>query len=203
MLQLLLVRTTGCCWFYVSINKRETDNHIIKQPWADCNKPLPFRKHGVRLDYYQEFIAACGGRDSLKGLTTTEVNENFVKPATAHFQSSYCDMLSSQRHAAVGLLATVFTSHAWKYLFLDVIDALLYHFQDEPGIVVWFDLFSNNQHKAVDLDFHWWCNTLKTAIEQFGHTVMVLSPWQDPIPLTRAYLNCIAPRIPTVNLKWR
>ena len=103
---------------------------------ADCNKPLllPFPKHGVRLDYYQEFIAACGGRDSLKGLTTTEVNENFVKPATAHFQSSYCDMLSSQRHAAVGLLATVFTSHAWKYLFLDVIDALLYHFQDEPDM---------------------------------------------------------------------
>ena len=94
--------------------------------------------------------------------------------------------LSSQRHAAVGL-ATVFTSHAWKYLFLDVIDALLYHFQDEPGIVVWFDLFSNNQHKAVDLDFHWWCNTLKTAIEQFGRTVMVLSPWQDPIPLTRGW----------------
>ena len=124
-----------------SINKRETDNHIIKQPWADCNKPLPLRKHGVRLDYYQEFIAACGGRDSLEGLTTTEVNENFVKPATAHFQLSYCDMLSSQRHAAVGL-ATVFISHAWKYLILDVVDALLYHFQDEPDIIVWFDLFS-------------------------------------------------------------
>ena len=60
---------------------------------ADCNKPLPFPKHGVRLDYYHEFIAACGGRDALKGLTTTEVNDKFVKAATFATQSSYCDML--------------------------------------------------------------------------------------------------------------
>ena len=69
----------------------------------------------------------------MKGLTTTEVNDKFVKAATFATQSSYCDMLSSQGHAAVGL-ATVFISHVWKYLFLDVVDALLYHFQDEPDM---------------------------------------------------------------------
>jgi hypothetical protein len=69
--------------------------------------------------------------------------------------------------------ATVFISHAWKYTFLDVIDALVNHFQSTPDIIIWFDLFSNNQHKAIDLDFHWWCNTFKSAIQAFGHTVMV------------------------------
>jgi tetratricopeptide (TPR) repeat protein len=83
--------------------------------------------------------------------------------------------------------AKVFISHAWKYEFLDVVDALMYHFKDEADIIVWFDLFSNNQHKAVDLTFDWWCNTFKSAIQQFGRTVMVLAPWDDPIPLTRGW----------------
>ena len=48
-------------------------------------------------------------------------------------------------------------------------------------------MFSNNQHKAVDLDFDWWCNTFKSAIKDFGHTVMVFAPWNDPIPLVRGW----------------
>ena len=55
------------------------------------------------------------------------------------------------------------------------------------NVFIWFDLFANNQHLAVELDFNWWCGTFKSAIKQFGHTVMVLSPWIDPIPLTRAW----------------
>ena len=159
---------------------------VVIPPTDDTNKPLPFPKHGVHLSFANQFIAECGGRDALEGLTTTEVNDQFVKPATFAAQSSYCDMLTSQHHEAVGI-ATVFISHAWKYHFLDVVDALDYHFKVEPHIIIWFDLFSNNQHKAVDLDFHWWCNTFKSAIQMFGRTVMVLSPWSNPIPLTRGW----------------
>ena len=153
---------------------------------SNDGKPLPFPKHGVRLSFYSQFVEECGGRDALVNLTTTDVCERFVKPATARLQASYCDVLTRQQHAAVGL-ASVFISHAWKYAFLDVVDALLYHFRDEREVVVWFDLFSNNQHKAVDLDFYWWCNTFKSAIQMFGRTVMVLAPWSDPIPLTRGW----------------
>lgn len=147
---------------------------------------LPFPKDGVTLSYLADFFTACGGRKELKGLTTTEVNEKFVKPMTFFCLSSFCEMLKGQRHPAVGV-ASIFISHAWKYKFLEVVDALLYHFRDESGIVIWFDLFSNNQHKAVDLDFQWWSTTFKSAIEQFGRTVMVLAPWDDPIPLTRGW----------------
>jgi hypothetical protein len=48
-------------------------------------------------------------------------------------------------------------------------------------------LFSNNQHLAGSLPFEWWTNTFKSAIADFGHTVMVLSPWNNPIPFTRAW----------------
>jgi len=68
-----------------------------------------------------------------------------------------------------------------------VIDALEYHFRDTPDIIIWFDMFSINQHKAINFDFDWLCNTFKSAIKDFGHTVMVFAPWKDPVPLTRGW----------------
>ena len=101
-------------------------------------------------------------------------------------KSSYCDYLKTRDSDSVGD-AQVFISHAWKYAFLDVVDTLQYHFRDNPDTIIWFDLYSNNQHSAPDLDFHWWSTTFKSAIEQFNHTVLILSPWNDPVPLTRAW----------------
>jgi len=145
---------------------------------------LPFPKLGVSLIQLEAFVSSTGSRQrsSFEGLTTTDVCETIVKPLTAASQSSYCDMLGSASKPA-----QVFISHAWKFKFLDVVDALLHHFRDSPDTIIWFDLFSNNQHKAVDLDFDWWCGTFKSAISEFQHVVMVLAPWSDPIPLTRAW----------------
>eukprot|EP01042_Synura_sphagnicola_P000244 gene244-252_t len=97
--------------------------------------------------------------------------------------------------------AVVFISHAWKYIFLDVVEALQNHFRDEPDAVIWFDLFSNNQHLAPNLDFHWWGYTFKSAIAEFGRTVMVMAPWSNPIPLTRAW--CLFEVYCTVETKSR
>ena len=150
---------------------------------------LPFPKEGVRLSYFNDIIDSFGGRTALAGLTTTDVCNNFVKPACEALKASYCDYLSQTqiKHSCPVGKATVFISHAWKYVFLDVVEALQYHFRDDPDVIVWFDLFSNNQHQAVSLDFDWWCNTFKSAIEEFGHTVMIMAPWNDPIPLTRGW----------------
>ena len=147
---------------------------------------LPFPKIGIRLSSIEIFYNACGGRDKLIGLTTTEVNENFLKPLTEASGLSYCELLKSEGNDAVGK-ASIFISHAWKYLFLDVMDAVEYHLRNEPDSAIWYDLFSNNQHKATTLSFDWWCNTFKSAIQDFGRTVMVLAPWSDPIPLTRGW----------------
>ena len=154
----------------------------------NTNLPLPFPKDGIRLSSIDIFYNACGGKDKLKGLTTTEVNDKFLKPITLSCQLSYCEMLKSQSNHCIGT-AEVFISHAWKYEFLLVMDALEYHLRDEPDIIIWFDLFSNNQHKAVDLNFDWWCNTFKSAIQEFGRTIMVLAPWSNPIPFTRYILS--------------
>ena len=147
---------------------------------------LPFPKEGIKLSSWDTFINECGGRSMLEGLSTTDVNNLCQKPLTIHMKSSYCDYLKTRDSNSVGE-AQVFISHAWKYAFLDVVDTLQYHFWYNPDIIIWFDLFSNNQHSAPDLDFHWWSTTFKSAIEQFNHTVLILSPWNNPIPLTRAW----------------
>eukprot|EP01039_Chlorochromonas_danica_P005010 gene5011-5501_t len=172
---------------------------------SNNNSNTLFPKHGIRLSHFQVFIERCGGYDKLQGKTTAQVCEEYVKPMTTitSFSNneikklSYCEMLKrniQDRQIAVGI-ATIFISHAWKFLFLDVVEALRYHLKEErhehsnhlDDPILWFDLFSNNQHEAPKLDFNWWSSTFKSAIREFGHTILVLSPWQDPIPLTRAW----------------
>ena len=82
-------------------------------------------------------------------LGPTEVCESVVKPATIATQSSFCDMFVGKGRSDVVGTAVVFISHAWKYKFLDVVDALKSHFKATPDIIVWFDMFSNNQLKAA------------------------------------------------------
>lgn len=147
---------------------------------------LQFPKDGIKLRYLKDFIEHCGGRESFDNLTTAEVCKKYVMPDTAKLQVSFCDLLRRMDHPAVGI-ATVFISHTWKYYFLDVVDALFTFFVGNEDVVIWFDLFSNNQHTASALEIDWWTNTFKTAIGQIGHTVMVFAPWTDPIPLTRAW----------------
>ena len=144
-------------------------------------------KHGVRLQYVDEFISSCGGAAALRGLTTDDVCKQFVMPHTAPWKCSYCELLSAVNHPALALDGAIFISHAWKYEFLAVIEALQDTFRDTPDVVLWFDIFTINQHNTVTRDFDWWCTTFKSAIAHFGHTVMVLAPWMDPIPLTRAW----------------
>ena len=119
--------------------------------------------------------------------TTTDVCNNFLKPSCTEAKAqSYVEYLTEMSSPNVGR-ATVFISHAWKYNFLDVVDALQHHFSSEPDVYIWFDLFSNNQHKAPNLPFEWWSDTFLNAIGKLGRVVMVLSPWNNPIPFTRAW----------------
>jgi len=144
-------------------------------------------KHGVKLSFFNKFIDECGGRGALEGMTTTDVCNNFVKKWTEKHQCSFNDLLREMKHDAYHAQSDVFISHAWKYEFVKLVDILKHHFVDRPNVVVWFDLFSNNQHQAAALDYNWWATTFRTAIKEFGYTVMVLMPWDDPIPLQRAW----------------
>lgn len=171
--------------------------HTAPTTQREDNPTIPFPKDGVRLSVFWDFIHNCGGRNAVKqcGGTTADVSEHLMKPLTEGL--SYCDWLRKTNPDDVGP-AVVFISHAWKYNFLEVVGAIMDHFdfdckneehRNDPtkNIIVWFDMFSNNQYGTTNLDFIWWSTTFKSAIQQFGHTVMILAPWDDPIPLTRAW----------------
>jgi tetratricopeptide (TPR) repeat protein len=147
---------------------------------------IPFSLLGISLEGFRYFIDCCG-RQNLEGLTVTEVNERFQLKATDLTQMSYCDHLKSTGYERFINKAEVFISHAWMFKFLDTFDTLVDYFSDRPNIFIWFDMFSNNQHKAVSLDFSWWTGTFMSAIKEFGETVMVITPWNNPHPLKRAW----------------
>ena len=128
---------------------------------------------------------ACGGRDNLQGLTTTEVNEKFLKPLTEPHKISFCDLLKRQKHTAVGP-ASVFICHAHSSMFLDLIDALLYHFRDSSGVIVWIDIISSNQH-IITATAETTCSSLRSVIRHISHTVIVFSPSRSPVSVTRRW----------------
>jgi tetratricopeptide (TPR) repeat protein len=167
----------------------KVDHETVITTDRSFSETLPYPEDGVRLEVFLEFINLhCGGEEALKGKSTAYVSENFLKPATAETQQSFCELLKTQNRPGVST-ANRFVSHAWNCEFLDVVNALRYYSRDEDqsSVYYFFDLFSNNQHKAPHLTFDWWSNTFKNAIGKIGHTVIVLTPWQNPIALTRAW----------------
>ena len=65
---------------------------------------LPFPKDGIRLSSIKDFYDACGGKDKLLGLSTTDVNEKYQKPITAASQLSYCEYLKLKSRPADGIV---------------------------------------------------------------------------------------------------
>eukprot|EP01043_Picozoa_sp_COSAG02_P007923 COSAG02_NODE_245_length_27293_cov_16.488012_10_plen_809_part_00 len=105
---------------------------------------------------------------------------------------SMCMVLSADPSTAhfVGK-PTHFLSHAWLYKILNVM-AALQHFVDSlpgdaPEPFFWFDTFAIDEHASQDRSQEWWSTTFQQAIEMMGHTVMMLSPWDAPQPLTRSW----------------
>eukprot|EP00045_Choanoeca_perplexa_P011841 m.126950 g.126950 ORF g.126950 m.126950 type:complete len:767 (-) comp15788_c0_seq1:79-2379(-) len=122
--------------------------------------------------------------------TTSDVCRQFILPGTSSRQCAYIELLDGQLSDdgfKATSPATVFVSHAWRYRFHHVVEAMLDYAADHPNAYFWFDLFVNNQNKAADLPQDWWSTTFKSSIRAIGAVMLVLSPWNDPVPMTRAW----------------
>ena len=84
-------------------------------------------------------------------------------------------------------VATWFVSHAWQNNFLNLLRALDLFFEGQTGVVLWLDLVSTSQHATFDQPPEWWQDTFCKAIGRMGQMVMVLSPWDHPVALKRAW----------------
>lgn len=119
-----------------------------------------------------------------EAMITNDICFCLVKPATGAGKCSYARKLLDEGRSGTVRDATVFVSHAWKYVFVDVVEALRELPEDA---YVWFDVFTVNQHASQLVPPDWWYTTFKDAVAGIGHTALVLMPWKDPIPLTRAW----------------
>ncbi|ORY27051.1 TPR-like protein [Rhizoclosmatium globosum] len=176
------------------------DNNIADQAVIPSDEhtamsdPNTFSIKGLPLSYFLELINHWGGRTALTGLTTTQVCDQYLKPCTKDSGLSLCAQLylSQNTHTSSKVQdAKWFISHAWKYKFLDVLDALI-HFCSKENLntdetIFWFDLFSNSQHGTGEKKFEWWETVFMNAVKSIGNVVMVLEPWSDPIPLKRVW----------------
>ena len=86
---------------------------------------------------------------------------------------------------------THFLSHAWTYKFLNLVEALRSFVASRPAgsarVFFWFDVFAIDEHATQSLPREWWGSTFKEAIRLIGQTVMMISPWSEPLPLRRAW----------------
>lgn len=94
---------------------------------------------------------------------------------------------------------TIFISHAWSYqwsVLLGAIRAFVATEELDPEkTYFWIDILCVNQHVTDSRPPEWWSSIFKDAVRAIGWTVVVLSPWDNPKPLTRAWCCEYAPTI--------
>ncbi len=123
-------------------------------------------------------------------MTTTDICNIIVKPETKAQHTSYIDHFHRKLDANGRPFlapATVFVSHAWKYKFSEPVDVMEQYEAENPNSYFWFDLLVNNQHDTSSRPQEWWKSTFTESIRQIGVVLLVLSPWNDPVPITRAW----------------
>jgi tetratricopeptide (TPR) repeat protein len=161
-------------------------------------------KHGLSLAALRAFCTKHAGKNVLcedasgavtrrpfEALTTEQVVRHVVMPATLVPDGepvTYAELQSGATDKGRPLVApaTRFVSHAWSYQFAYLLSALA-TLPDAEEHYFWIDIFVSAQHKALTLPQEWWSTAFRQAIAGIGHTVLVLYPWDAPVPLTRSW----------------
>jgi hypothetical protein len=147
--------------------------------------PLELPLVGIKIGYLVRKIVTLDPT-LLEKATMEEICHHIIKPITAQYQCSYVDYLEKIDPFSVGK-AQAYISYARSCNFRDVMKAIIAHFNGDKEAFVWIDIFSFNQHQNLRLSSEFLCNTLKSGIKGMGKTVMVLTSWNEPAPLSRAW----------------
>lgn len=122
-----------------------------------------------------------------EGMDTSAIKKAIVLPDTLERKCAYIDLYAGENDAKGRLYvsrATAFVSHAWQYTFDLPLDVMQTHSKSDPNAYFWYDVFINNQHVLADTDLG---AAFQDSITEIGTVLLVMSPWNNPIPLTRAW----------------
>lgn len=172
----------GCVRIYFVLSKKLNS-------YLSCNL-LDARPIGMHISAIRKFIADHS-QVKTEHLTTSQCNRTIVKSESAGTGKPYIgkyEGLKDSDGRPFVATATVFVSHAWQYAFYDVVvDVMEQHAKEHPEAYFWFDLFTNDQNEMTSKDFNWFCTTFRDGVRNIGNVLLALSPWNDPIPVKRAW----------------
>jgi len=141
---------------------------------------------GVRTSYLLPYLrGVAGGNEELT------MGDAMMK-AVKEYPSAVVDSLDGKKDDdGKNLVAqsTLFVSHAWRYPLLDLVEALDDWTTKEKkrDAYVWLDVMCVNQHDAEAQPQEFWTKSFKSAVGRIGTVLLVLAPWDKPIPLTRIW----------------
>ena len=154
--------------------------------------PINEQITGVKLSAVRRLIKSVG-EQNLRGMATYAVVDRYIKPMTREANSSWTAILANSKlklDHEVGK-AELFVSHAWGMDFLTVIKTVELFLQKQncPDKFVWLDVVCVCQHMNSEQskDTTWFLETFMDAVGQMGTVLMILSPWNDPVPIQRAW----------------
>ena len=162
---------------------------VAYEPVADVHD-LALTKSGVSLEFIRKFVADHAYFDGFQAFTTHDVSRNIVQVEAAPGQA-YKDLSRGQcDEDGVPLVAdaTVYVSHAWQGTFREVLEVLEAFNAEHPDSYFWLDVFVVNQHVGfVERPPSFWDTEIKDLIQTIGTVVVVMAPYERPLPLTRAW----------------
>lgn len=145
---------------------------------------------GVSIEFIRKFMLDHENMTHFSTFTTSDACSNIIIPACTPTKCAYIDLFAGkcdENGKPFLSKASVFVSHAWKYKLVEPVDVMEQYAEEVPDAYFWFDLFQNNQINAPNLPYDWWKTTFMETISSIGTVLLVLSPWNDPIPITRAW----------------
>lgn len=134
-----------------------------------------------------------------KNCSSAAVCANLCAKETEELKVAYIDLFTKKSEESTGTPyigdANVFISHAWKYDCAEVIGSIIEaaeKIQEDRDstdpLYFWFDICTVCQHETgVVRSQDWWANTFKASIAKIGYTLLILMPWDNPTPMTRAW----------------
>ncbi|KAK3232825.1 hypothetical protein CYMTET_56849 [Cymbomonas tetramitiformis] len=150
---------------------------------------------GLSLSFLEKFF----NHHRLHDLTTAEVVEKIIRPATKSLECSYLELFRRSgiegnslpqglRHGGVAGNATHFVSHAWSNKFRDVVSALRAFTnlqanipgQEPAPVFFYMDIFAINQHQVLSYDASQFAEMVENVIAKVGKALVVATPWHQP-----------------------
>ncbi|KAG2492369.1 hypothetical protein HYH03_009317 [Edaphochlamys debaryana] len=178
--------------------------------------PLP--KRAVHIHFLRRLAQekVPGGSERLGDLTTAQVVQLFIRPATLQGRSSLAECMAAGQVApkyalpwtSAGTMRDVdgnvqqifgqaryFASHAWSYKFGALVSMLDTHYSQLPGtkgggrfqpVYYWVDILAVTQHFTGDFKDHP-DSDFPSVIKSSKAVLFTMHPWRSPIAPTRVW----------------